>query len=159
MLTFGVLPRRTVHLCIDMQRVFAEGTPWHTPWMTRVLPLVHRIVEAHPRQTVFTRFVPPVDAEAARGSWRRYYERWRALTLEHAGVGLFELVPELERFVPPAQVVDKQTYSPWGEPGFEEAMRRHRPDALVISGTETDVCVLAAVPGRGGSRIQGGFAR
>jgi len=49
--------------------------------------------------------------------------------------------------VPPAEVCDKLTYSPWREPKFDEAMRKHRPDALVISGTETDVCVLATVLG------------
>jgi len=36
-LRFGPLGGRTVHLCIDMQNLFAEDTPWHTPWMKRVL--------------------------------------------------------------------------------------------------------------------------
>lgn len=70
-----------------MQRIFAEGTPWHTPWMPRVLPVVRRIVEAHPDKTVFTRFMPPIDPEAAHGSWRRYYDRWRDLTLERREIG------------------------------------------------------------------------
>jgi hypothetical protein len=29
---------RAVHLSIDMQRLFAEPSPWHMPWMPRVLP-------------------------------------------------------------------------------------------------------------------------
>jgi hypothetical protein len=37
-LAFGPLTDRTAHICIDMQNVFAEETPWHTPWMARVLP-------------------------------------------------------------------------------------------------------------------------
>jgi hypothetical protein len=29
-----------VHLCIDMQNVFAPGGLWATPWMERVLPAI-----------------------------------------------------------------------------------------------------------------------
>jgi nicotinamidase-related amidase len=47
-LPFGPLTDRTAHICIDMQNVFAEETPWHTPWMARVLPVVTRIAERHP---------------------------------------------------------------------------------------------------------------
>ena len=51
-LPFGPLTDRTAHICIDMQNVFAEETPWDTPWMARVLPVVTRIAERHPSQTV-----------------------------------------------------------------------------------------------------------
>jgi hypothetical protein len=27
-----------VHLCVDMQLIFANGAIWETPWMERVLP-------------------------------------------------------------------------------------------------------------------------
>lgn len=57
-------------------------TPWHTPWMARVLPVVARIADRHPSRTVFTRFVPPRRPDAMPGSWQRYYERWRELILE-----------------------------------------------------------------------------
>ena len=68
-----------------------------------MLRVVRRLVERHPERTVFTRFIPPPHAEDARGSWRRYFERWR------------------------------------------ELLRRRNVENLVISGAETDVCVLAAV--------------
>ena len=29
-----------VHLCVDMQRIFAKGGIWETPWMERVLPTI-----------------------------------------------------------------------------------------------------------------------
>lgn len=32
------IDQRSIHLCIDMQRLFASGGPWETPWMPRVLP-------------------------------------------------------------------------------------------------------------------------
>jgi len=34
------LTPRTVHLCVDMQRLFSRDGPWPTPWMDRVLPVV-----------------------------------------------------------------------------------------------------------------------
>jgi hypothetical protein len=81
-LPFGPLTDRTAHICIDMQNVFAEETSRHTPWMARAPPGVTRIAERHPSQTVFTRFIPPRRPDRMPGSWQRYYERWRELTLE-----------------------------------------------------------------------------
>jgi nicotinamidase-related amidase len=144
-LPFGPLTDRTAHICVDMQNVFAEGTPWHTPWMARVLPVVTRIAERHPSQTVFTRFIPPRRPDAMPGSWQRYYERWRELTLERIDTRLIELVPPLAALAPPAEVIDKKVYSPFSEPELGDLLRRRRIDSLVITGAETDVCVLAAV--------------
>ncbi|BAQ44595.1 MULTISPECIES: cysteine hydrolase family protein [Methylobacterium] len=62
----GPLEKRAVHVCVDMQNLFAEETAWHTPWM---------------------------------------------------------------------------------EPGPESALRARRAETLVITGGETDVCVLASVLG------------
>ena len=94
-LPFGPLTDRTLHLCIDMQNLFAQETPWHTPWMARVLPVVIRRAQRHPARTVFTRFVPPERPDQMRGSWRLYYQRWRDLTLERINPELVELVPQL----------------------------------------------------------------
>ena len=47
-LRFGPLGENWIHLCIDMQRMFAEETDWHTPWMERVLPNVVSLVELDP---------------------------------------------------------------------------------------------------------------
>jgi hypothetical protein len=112
-LSFGPLTNRTLHLCIDMQNLFAEATPWHTPWMARVLPVVEAIAASHAERTVFTRFLPPVKADEMPGTWRRYYQRWRDLTLERLDPRLIDLVPELARLVPPALVIDKHVYSPF----------------------------------------------
>jgi len=144
-LPFGPLGERTVHLCIDMQNLFAEDTPWHTPWMNRVLPVVTRIAEAHPERTVFTRFIPPRDPDELPGAWRRFYRRWAELTLGRVEPRWLELVPPLRRLVPPAAMVDKHFYSPFAEPALERLLRERGADALVITGAETDLCVLAAV--------------
>jgi nicotinamidase-related amidase len=144
-LPHGPLSERTIHLCIDMQRLFAEDTPWHTPWMERVLPVIGRIAEAHPQETVFTRFIPPRHPDEMRGSWRRFYQRWAELTLERIDPGLLELVPPLARLVPPAAVIDKRVYSPFSEPAIWQVLRERQADTLVVTGAETDMCVLAAV--------------
>jgi nicotinamidase-related amidase len=144
-LRFGRLTDRTMHLCVDMQKLFAEPTPWHTPWMARVLPVVTRIAARHAARTVFTRFVPPATPDQMQGSWRRYYERWRDLTLERIEPYLLDVVPDLAALAPPAEIVDKRFYSPFSEPHLQALLRRRGADGLVITGAETDVCVLATV--------------
>jgi nicotinamidase-related amidase len=146
-LPFGALTARSVHLCIDMQLLFAEATPWHTPWMARVLPAVEDIVRRHAERTVFTRFLPPSRPQDMPGAWQRYYGRWREMTLERIDPRLLELVPTLARWAPPAKIVDKRVYSPFVERALLGHLRERRADALVITGAETDVCVLAAVLG------------
>jgi nicotinamidase-related amidase len=146
-LTQGPLTGSCLHLCIDMQRLFEEGTEWHTPWMERVLPVVQRLAEARPERTLFTRFVPLEHPGEGEGTWHRYYERWRKMTLSELPPGMTDLVAPLARLVPPAEVFDKRVYSPWWEGGLHEKLKARGIDTLVVSGAETDVCVLAAVLG------------
>jgi len=53
------LTERSVHLCIDMQRIFSVEGVWPTPWMDRVLPIVATLAERYPERTIFTRFILP----------------------------------------------------------------------------------------------------
>jgi nicotinamidase-related amidase len=55
------------------------------------------------------------------------------------------LVEPLEKFVPPATVLDKPFYSPFHATNLAQSLRERGCDSLVISGAETDMCVLAAV--------------
>lgn len=146
-LRFGLLNGSCVHLCVDMQRLFAEETPWHTPWMARVLPRVQALAEARPAQTVFTRFVPAERPGEGQGTWRRYYERWAEMTLERLGPEMVDLMPPLQPLVPPAELLDKTTYSPWIGTDLEDRLRARGADTLIVTGGETDVCVLGAVLG------------
>jgi nicotinamidase-related amidase len=146
-LRFGPLTASCVHLCIDMQSIFDLGSPWETPWLRRVLPVVERIAAARPERTIFTRFIPAQRPGDGEGSWKRYYQRWPEMTLEHLPPGKVDIVPALARFVPPAEVIDKTVYSPWLGPDLERSLRRRGVDTLILTGTETDVCVLAAVLG------------
>lgn len=146
-LQFGGLTETCAHLCVDMQRLFAEETEWHTPWMERVRPKVRRIAELHPERTIFTRFIPAQRTGEGRGAWRRYYERWESVTLERIGRDMADILPELAELTPPAEVVDKHVYSPWLENDLDERLRARGIDTLLVTGGETDVCVLATVLG------------
>jgi nicotinamidase-related amidase len=130
-----------------MQRQFAEDTPWRVPWMERVSPQICELVSRQADQTIFTRFMPPLNAGEAHGMWRPYYEKWWMMTREHLPSEMFDIVPELARFIPPATVFDKQTYSPWIDGRLDQSLRSQKVDTIVLTGGETDVCVLATALG------------
>jgi nicotinamidase-related amidase len=134
-----------VHLCIDMQRIFRKGGIWETPWMERVLPVVAEIAARYQGRTIFTRFITPQTPDQRPGQWQRYYQRWKAATREHLQPHQLELVPELARFVPPAHVVDKPAYSAFYLSGLDAFLQDKGVRCLVVTGAETDVCVLSTV--------------
>jgi nicotinamidase-related amidase len=138
---------RWIHLCIDMQRMFAEDTPWQVPWMREVSPAVEEVASRYPESTIFTRFVPPGRAEEMAGMWRAYYEKWPMMTTAQLGLEMVDLVASLKALVPPARVLDKMTYSPWVNGKLHKTLLEDGIDTVVLSGGETDVCVLAAALG------------
>ena len=140
-LIHGPLPPNTIHLCVDMQRLFAPGSPWQMPWAQKVLPLIEELTERHRDRTVFTRFIPARNPSVARGMWKRYYQRWSQITLEHLDPGLLDLLAPLQRFVPPALVVDKRVYSPWTEGHLDRVLNERPAEALVVKGERpTSAC-------------------
>jgi len=127
--------------------MFAEPTDWHTPWMQRVTPRIRRIALTHSAETIFTRFIPASRPGEGKGAWKSYYERWPSMTLERLGHKLVELVPELAALVPPAEVIDKWVYSPWMDTPLHRRLEERGTDTVVVTGSETDICVLATVLG------------
>jgi nicotinamidase-related amidase len=79
--------------------------------------------------------------------WQRYYRRWRETTRPQIDPALLELMPPLARLVPPAAVIDKTRYSGFAEPHLFAHLRERGADGLIITGSETDVCVLSTVLG------------
>jgi nicotinamidase-related amidase len=143
----GPIGPTAAHLCVDPQNMFLEATPWQVGWLARILPLVAEIARRKAEATIFTRFMPPHRAEDASGAWRRYYERWREFTRERIDPRLLELAPPLAALVPPALVIDKPVYSPFSGVRLDRILRERHVDTLVVTGAETDVCVLATVLG------------
>jgi hypothetical protein len=50
-LRHGAPGETAVHICVDIQRMFAEGTEWKMPWLERVLPNILSITSSHPNKT------------------------------------------------------------------------------------------------------------
>lgn len=146
-LSYGPLETTAVHLCVDMQSLFDSGGPWETPWFRRVIPRIVQLTHHRPEFTVFTRFLPVKNADQAAGTWRRYYLQWEQITLDRVNPSLLELTPELQAFVPPAMVFDKHRYSPWWDGRLHALLRDRGVDTVILSGGETDVCVLATAFG------------
>lgn len=146
-LTRGRISLDAVHLCVDMQRVFSEPTPWTTPWMESVRPRVHAIASAKPARTIFTRFITAAHPGDGAGVWADYWTHWSSLTRANLDPRLLELLPELDALTPPAQVVDKYVYSPWRTSELPDRLTQMMCRTLVVTGGESDVCVLASVLG------------
>lgn len=143
----GRLGESCLHVCVDMQRLFAPGGPWAVPWAQRIFPVIEELAINHPRQTLFTRFIPAARPGEAPGMWAHYYKRWAEVTLANIDPSFIDLMPSLARLVPPAKVLDKHVYSPWTEGQLDALLSGSGMDTLVITGGETDVCVLATVLG------------
>jgi nicotinamidase-related amidase len=128
-----------------MQRIFARGGIWETPWMDRILPTIVGIAGRYPERTIFTRFITPASPEESPGQWRPYFERWRIATRNAQGAAQLDLVPELARFVPPAAIVDKPAYSAFFRSSLGNLLLGKAVRTVIVSGAETDVCVLSTV--------------
>jgi nicotinamidase-related amidase len=137
--------RAAVHLCTDVQNIFAPGGLWATPWMERVLPAIAAIVARYQARTIFTRFITPERAEDRPGQWQNYFRRWEQATRGHLPPSALDLVPELARYVPPCRMVDKPAYSAFSNPALASLLIEKGIGTVVITGAETDVCVLSTV--------------
>lgn len=69
------------------------------------------------------------------------------MTQENLGTDCFRLVPELENFTPPARICDKSVYGPWMMTALPAKLIEAGCDTVIISGAETEMCVLATVLG------------
>jgi nicotinamidase-related amidase len=134
---------RAMHIVIDMQRLFAEHPDWAVKDIGRIRKEVTWLAEHKPGRTLWTRFIPAQNAEAAKGSWRKYYEQWPGATLDGGGGTYVDLLPEHRTLAGKAQIFDKSTFSAFGNEKFGAALEAARVDTLILSGVETDVCIWA----------------
>lgn len=94
------LTATAVHLCVDMQRLFAPGAIWSTPWSAAALPQVLELARRFPERTIFTRFLPPRRPSDMPGTWQGFYRHWHSVTRQEIEPGLLRLHPELEALSP-----------------------------------------------------------
>jgi nicotinamidase-related amidase len=134
-----------VHLAVDMQNIFARGGIWEAPWMERILPVIVGVTARYAERTIFTRFLTPFRADDRPGRWQRYFSKWRCATRAELPSLQLELVPALRRFAPPAYIIDKPGYSAFAASSLAAFLAEKNVATLVVTGSETDVCVLATV--------------
>ncbi|MBC6439277.1 MAG: cysteine hydrolase [Rhodospirillales bacterium] len=134
-----------VHVCVDMQDLFAGDTAWHTPSIPGIVPNILRLAEHRPDRTVFTRFTTPERPEDAKGHWKGYYRRWSSVTTSGMDPAIIDVMAAFRHVIPPARVADKPTYSAFRSPAFCATLDEMGCATVVCTGVETDVCVLATV--------------
>ena len=67
------------------------------------------------------------------------------MTKAEAGEEWLALHPTLQKFAKSENTFDKTTYDAFASGSFRSSIERAKPSALIFSGIETDVCVLATV--------------
>ena len=127
-------PAAALLAVIDMQPVFAAGSPWATPGFEALTDPVMTLVRAFSPRVAFTRFVVP---DHPQGSWIDYYDTWRFVTAPEAAP-LLELADPWRGLA--QHVVSQPTFSKWG-PELQGLLGASAP--LVLCGVATDCCVLA----------------
>ena len=154
-----LVPGRTALLIVDMQRAFLDpGEAMEVPPARDIVPRLQLLLAAFRKQNlpvVFTRFTYSGDAPLLVGELHPEH-RPRA---PGAAVGFgrpsssclvgednVRLVAELEPR-PGELIVDKRYYDAFNATALDGALRALGVTTLVVTGTMTDICVLATVIG------------
>jgi nicotinamidase-related amidase len=141
-LRFGPL-NHAAHLCIDMQRMFDEDSPWASEAVRTALPAVHEICRSKASETIFTRFICPTDAQLIRGQWQHLYAKCPQMT--KLDPRLFDIISVLRPFVLQGSLANRYVFSAFEGDNLLTTLESRGVTTLVFSGVETDVCVLASV--------------
>lgn len=154
-----LVPGRTALLVVDMQRAFLEpGEAMEVPPARDVVPRIGELIAIFRDKglpVVFTRFTYSAEAPLLVGEL--HPEHRPATPGAPVGLGLpsssclegqdnVRIVPDLE---PRADelVIDKRYYDGFNGTVLDGALRARGITTLVVTGTMTDICVLATVVG------------
>lgn len=138
------LTARSQHIVVDMQEVFASNPQWGFAGIHAIVPAISKLAAAKPQQTLWTRFISAHSAEEAEGAWAALYRMWPGATLS-AGAQMDILPALLPLVADKSAVFDKPTYSSFHSAALIAELKRRQADTLILSGVETDVCVLATL--------------
>lgn len=133
---------------IDMQKFFTddEKSPWAAPTVLKIVPNIQELIKATSRgNTIFTLFKPPEDWQDEHGTWKNYYHHSIGVTTDHLGARAYEIIDVFKDDVmsPLSRLVDKQTASAFYYTNFDDILRERNKTFLILTGIETDYCVLA----------------
>ena len=119
---------------IDMQNVFAHGSPWASPEYATASQGIHRLLPAFGERVVYTRYVAPAEPE---GAWVPYFELW-PFALVPEDDHLYDFAPDID----PAghAVVTRTTFGKWSA---ELAEATQHASEIVLTGVSTDCCVIS----------------
>ncbi len=132
-----------LHLVIDMQPLFTGASPWRVDALDSILPGCTALIAHRPASTAFARFMPPQRPEDAPGQWQGYYRVWSAVTRQSLPDSQLEVLEALRHLAPQAPVFEKAGFSVFDNDAFEPFLRKRGIEALILSGIETDVCILS----------------
>ena len=136
---FGPIPPTALHIVVDMQELFRSHPEWGTKALTGIVPSIQRLLKAKPENAYFSRFIPAQHAGKAEGMWQRYYRRWHSVTLDQIDAVQIDVIHELRPWA--KRVGDKPGYSALASADIRAAAIAARD--VILTGVETDVCVLA----------------
>lgn len=132
---------------MDLQRIFYDETHWRVAAIDDIKGAIDHIVSLEPSKSIFTLFTTPPNPEDAYRAWQDYYRKWNSMTASKCATSSHVLIDEFEHYCPPARRFLKQTYSPWVSGELHQILVKEGVEYLIITGVETDVCVLGTVLG------------
>ena len=154
-----LVPGRTALLVVDMQRAFLDpGEAMEVPAARDIVPQIQSLLalfRGHGLPVVFTEFtyaetlpllvghLHPEHRRAAAGAPRGFGQPSSSCLLGEANV---HVVPDLAPH-PDELVVTKHYYDGFNGTPLDQALRSRGITHLVLTGTMTDICVLATVVG------------
>lgn len=138
---FGPIPPSALHVVVDMQELFRSHPDWGTEALTQIIPPIQRLLTARPERAWFSRFIPAQRPEHASGQWQRYYRRWSSVTLDRLDPAQIDVVHELRPWA--KRIADKPGYSALANEELREVAVSSSDHCVILTGVETDVCVLA----------------
>jgi nicotinamidase-related amidase len=119
---------------VDMQNVFAHGSPWASPDYATASAGIRRLMPAFGDRVVFTRYVAPAEP---RGAWVEYFRQW-PFALVPPDDRLYEFSPEIDPAGHP--VVTRESFGKWG---LELKAALHGAGEIVLTGVSTDCCIIS----------------
>jgi nicotinamidase-related amidase len=140
---FGPIPSTAIHMVVDMQELFRSHPDWGSASLTSLVAPIRRLLAARPERAYFSRFITPHESGHAAGAWQRYYRRWDRVTLARMDPTLLDIIEELKPWA--HRLVDKTGYSALGNAEFRRVAGAGPDHCLILTGVETDVCVLSTV--------------